>query len=193
MHNEAATSSFYSQYINKLSNALNSLPQETFEEAVKTILEAFKKGRQIFAMGNGGSGATASHFVCDINKFSCSGLKTRFKAICLNDNIPTMLAYANDVSFEDIFSEQLKNLLCPEDVVIGISTSGNSKNVLKAIEYANVMNCRTIALTGSHGGSLAKLAQTSIKVPDDNTQRIEDVHLIIAHIFAQLVRERLRS
>lgn len=183
--------SFLFQYINELKKALDTLPQKGLEETADAIMGAYEKGRQIFVMGNGGSGATASHFVCDINKFACSGSNTRFRAICLNDNVPTILAYANDVSFEDVFLEQLKNFLSPGDVVIGISTSGNSRNIVKAIEYANDMNSRTIGLTGSNGGTLAELAQIFIKVPESNMQRVEDIHLILAHIIVQLAREKI--
>lgn len=191
MENNNILNSFYFQYTNKLKKALDTLPRKEFEQVVNTVIEAYEKGRQIFVMGNGGSGATASHFVCDINKFACLGSNMRFKAFCLNDNIPTMLAYANDVSYEDIFSEQLKNFLNPGDVVIGISASGNSKNIIKAIEYANSKNSKTIGLTGSNGGMLAKLVHIAIRVPEDNMQRIEDVHLILAHIIAQLARKKI--
>ncbi len=191
MKKNEALSNFYSRYTDKLKKALDTLPQKGLEEVVNTIMDVYEKGQQIFVMGNGGSGATASHFVCDINKFACLGSNTRFKAFCLNDNVPTMLAYANDISFEDIFSEQLKNFLNSDDVIIGISTSGNSKNIIKAIEYANNKNSKTIGLTGSNGGMLAKLVHIAIRVPDDNMQRIEDLHLILAHIIAQLARKKI--
>ena len=124
---------FFSDYLSELKRVIDNLPLEKFTEITNLILAAYESGHQILTMGNGGSGSTASHFVCDLNKGTCFGLSKRFKAICLNDNIPIMLAYANDVSYKDVFVEQMKNFLKPDDLVIGISGSGNSENVLRAI------------------------------------------------------------
>ena len=193
MNKQEMANNFYAQYTDKLKKALDTLPQKEFGEVVDAIMAVYETGHQVFLMGNGGSGATASHFVCDINKFACFGSNTRFKALCLNDNIPTMLAYSNDVSFEDVFLGQLRNFLNQGDLVIGISASGNSMNVIKAIEYANDTDARTIGFTGSNGGTLAKVAQIAVKVPEDDMQRIEDIHLILAHIIAQQIRQKITS
>lgn len=184
---------FSLDYLNEIKNVLNDLPLEKFEEIVNLILNVYAEEHQIFIMGNGGSGSTASHFACDINKGVCFGLNKRFKVICLNDNIPTMLAYANDVSYADIFVEQLKNFLKPNDLVIGISASGNSENVLRAIRYANENGAETIGLTGFDGGKLATLAHTSLVVPANDMQKVEDVHLILTHMLMQIAHKKLNE
>ena len=124
------------KYLNQLKDLIDIFPHDRFEEIGRVLLEAYDHKRQIFVMGNGGSGTTASHFVCDINKGSCFEHEKKFKVVCLNDNIPTILAYANDLSYDKIFVEQLKNFLNEGDIVIGISGSGNSENVLHAVSYA---------------------------------------------------------
>ncbi len=126
---------------------LGQVPLTNLEKVVEFLERAYQSENQIFVMGNGGSSSTASHFACDINKGTCGGEKKRFRVICPNDNVPTMLAYANDMSYDDVFVEQLKNFLKPDDVVVGISGSGNSKNVVKAIEYANANRATSVALT----------------------------------------------
>ncbi len=183
---------FASKYASDIKDAINGLALEKLEEIVNAISKAYEDSNQIFIMGNGGSGATASHFACDINKGVGGGFEKRFKVICLNDNIPTLLAYANDNSYDDIFVEQLKNFLKSDDVVIGISGSGNSKNVIKAVEYANERNAVSIAFTGFGGvGELAKIAKISLVVPVNDMQKVEDTHLIITHIIMQILDRKL--
>ena len=184
---------FARSYIAEIEDVMDSLSLEQFEEVVNVVLEAYEGGHQIFMMGNGGSGSTASHFACDINKGASVGLEKRFRATCLNDNVPTMLAYANDSSYEDIFVEQLKNCLKPGDVVIGVSGSGNSKNVLRAIEYANSNAGKSIGFTGFDGGQLAKVAQKGIIVPVNDMQKVEDIHLVLAHMLMQIVHKKARE
>lgn len=123
-------------YLNRLQETIAKLNHDEINTFINLLIAARDEEKQIFIMGNGGSASTASHFCCDFNKGSSYGFDKRFKFICLNDNVPGMMAYANDVSYDDIFVEQLKNFFQPGDYVIGISGSGNSKNVLKAIEYA---------------------------------------------------------
>ena len=139
---------FSFEYINGLKDVLDAFPHEDFERLISAMMDAYDQENQIFVMGNGGSGSTASHWVCDINKGCCLHLDKKFKMMSLNDNIATMLAYANDLSYEDVFAEQLKNFFEPGDMVIGISGSGNSGNVLKAIEYANENDGKTVGLCG---------------------------------------------
>lgn len=153
------------------------------------LLTAREKRSTIFIMGNGGSASTASHFVGDLSKGTIVEGFGRFKAISLTDNIPNMLAWANDSSYDDIFVEQLKNLMEPGDIVIGISGSGNSMNVIKAIEYANENGGITIGLSGYDGGRLLKSAQENIHVPSSYMQRVEDIHLLIEHLLTSLIRE----
>lgn len=176
---------FVKKYIEEERNALDCISLDKFEEMIELLKCAYEGGRYIFIMGNGGSGATASHITSDINKGTCIGLRKKFKVICLNDNIPVMLAYANDNSYEDIFAEQLKNFLKSEDVVIGISGSGNSKNVIKAVKYANENNAVTVALTGFDGGMLAKIAKIPVVVPINDMQKVEDIHMMLMHIIMQ--------
>jgi D-sedoheptulose 7-phosphate isomerase len=133
-------------------------------------------------MGNGGSASTASHWVCDILKGCSYGLTSKpFKILSLNDNLPTLLAYANDVGYEDVFVEQLKNFCKNDDLLIAISGSGNSKNVIKAIEYGRTVGAYTVALTGYSGGKLKELAHLSLHINVNDMQVAEDCHSIIMH------------
>jgi D-sedoheptulose 7-phosphate isomerase len=184
---------YLSDYCAGLTKALSSVSPERFEELVLLLESAYHEERQVFLMGNGGSGATASHFVCDLNKGVSLGLEKRFRAICLNDNLPTLMAYANDVSYEDVFVEPLKNFLRPGDLVVGISGSGNSPNVLRAIVYANNHGAHTVGLSGFSGGKLAGLARTSLVAPVNDMQKAEDVHLILLHVAFQILCARLRG
>jgi len=180
-------------YREGLKAALESVSPERFEEFVRLLEAAYHHGRQVFLMGNGGSAATASHFACDFNKGVSFGLQKRFRVICLNDNLPTLMAYANDVSYEDVFVEPLKNFLRPGDLVIGLSGSGNSPNVLKAIAYANSRGAHTVGLSGFNGGKLAGLTHTSLLVPVNDMQKAEDVHLILLHVAMQVLCARLHG
>ncbi len=165
---------------------------DKFEEILNIMLDAYEGEHSIFTMGNGGSGSTASHFACDINKGVSFGFEKRFRVICLNDNIPTMLAYANDNSYEHIFFEQLKNFLKPDDVVIGISGSGHSKNVIKAVQYANENGAISLAFIGFDVGKLAKMAKISIVIPVNDMQKVEDTHIILTHMIMQILYEKLK-
>ena len=176
---------FGRSYLRDLKKLIEVFPHDKFDSVVQCLLEAYKRNRLIFVMGNGGSGATASHFACDINKGACLSFSKKFKVICLNDNIPTMLAYANDLSYDDVFVEQMKNFFQPEDVVLAISGSGNSGNVLKAVSYAKENGGKTIALCGYSGGKLAELADISIVIHSDDMQKIEDLHMIVVHMLMQ--------
>ena len=183
--------SFSESYLSELKDLLNIFPHGQLERVVECLLGAYENGRSIFVMGNGGSGATASHFACDINKGTCLALEKKFKVICLNDNIPTMLALSNDLSYEDIFVEQMKNFFQPGDVVIGISGSGNSKNVLKAIRYSSENGGVTIGLCGYQGGELGRMADIPLVVQSNDMQKIEDVHMIIVHMLMQALFKAL--
>ena len=160
---------------------------------VSLILDAYRSDDRIFVMGNGGSGSTASHFACDLNKGCCMDLDKKFKMVCLNDNIPTLLALANDVSYEVVFEEQLKNFFCAGDLVIGISASGNSENVLRAVRFAKANQGRTVGLSGFRGGALAQLVDVSLVAASDDMQKIEDIHLIAVHMIMQIVHRVLHA
>lgn len=184
---------FSFDYLNELKELLNIFPHDRFEEIGKALLSAYEDEKQVFIMGNGGSGSTASHFVCDINKGSCFDLEKKFKVFCLNDNIPTILAYANDLSYDKIFVEQLKNYLNKGDVVIGISGSGNSENVLQAVSYAKGKGAKTIGLSGFGGGKLAKLADLPFVALINDMQKVEDVHMIVVHMLMQYLCKALQT
>src|SRR6476619_4834217 len=166
--------SFAQFYKAELMEAINSIDLDSVQEAIEVLRRARDEGRRIFTCGNGGSASTASHFVCDIVKGASFGRDKRFRIMALTDSLPTLTAYSNDVSYECVFVEQLKNFAEPGDVLIAISGSGNSPNVLRAMEYANAIGCKTIALTGRDGGELGALAQLHIHVRAPHMGRIED-------------------
>ncbi len=176
------TSSFPELYKSDILRAIDTVDLERVNQAIDTLREARRQGRHIFVCGNGGSAATASHFVCDVLKGCSFNREERFRIMALNDSLPTLTAYSNDVSYECAFAEQLKNFAQPGDVVIAISGSGNSPNVLRAIEYGNSAGCHTIALTGRDGGKLGPLAQLNIQVANPHMGRIEDCHMIVLHM-----------
>lgn len=179
-------------YISKLQKAIDSLDLEDIRKVINLIMEAYHSGRQIFVFGNGGSASTASHFAGDLSKNTIVEGKPRMKIMSLTDNVVAMTAWANDTSYDNIFVEPLKNLLNPNDLVIGISASGNSPNVLKAIDYANnVAGCKTIGLTGFGGGKLAKMADHSVVVDSNDYGPVEDIHLVLDHIIQDWISEEL--
>lgn len=182
---------FSYDYIEDLKTVLDAFPHDQFNRLIEVMLEAYDKGKSIFTMGNGGSASTASHWVCDINKGCSLNREKKFRMMSLNDSISTMLAYANDLSYEDVFVEQLKNFFVPGDVVIGISGSGNSENVLKAIEFANANNGTTVGLCGFSGGKLYQMVHIPILIPVDDMQKVEDIHMIVAHMSMQSLLQEL--
>jgi D-sedoheptulose 7-phosphate isomerase len=184
---------FPEQYRTDLLAAIQAIDLDRVRQAIDVFREARDAGRTIFVCGNGGSASTASHFVCDIVKGASFNRKTRFRILALNDSLPTLTAYSNDVDYECVFVEQLKNFAQPGDVVMALSGSGNSPNVLRAIEYANSAGCRTIALTGRDGGKLASLAQLNIHVPNPHMGRIEDVHLVVTHMIGYYFMDAEKS
>jgi len=174
--------SFATQYKAKLFQALDTIDYSKVDEAIAILQQARDEGRRVFICGNGGSASSANHFACDIVKGASYQRDKRFKIMALSESIPTMTAYANDVGYEDVFVEQLKNFAEPGDVVMAVSGSGNSPNVIKAIEYGNTHGCKTIGLTGFTGGRLAELAQLNIHVADDHMGRCEDGHMMVLHM-----------
>lgn len=184
---------FFQDYSCDLSKALAGVSLDRFEEFALLLEAAYFEERQVFLMGNGGSASTASHIACDLNKSLSFGKQKRFRAICLNDNLPMLMAYANDFSYEDVFVEPLKNFLRAGDLVVALSGSGNSPNVLKAIEYANSHGAHTVGLSGFDGGKLAGMAQTAIVAPVHDMQKAEDAHLILFHAVFQILRARIND
>ena len=176
-------------YLTKLQNSMEAIPLDRVAEAIEWFREARDAGRHVFVCGNGGSASTASHFVCDINKGASYSRSQRFKMMALTDNLATITAYSNDISYECAFAEQLKNFAEPGDVVMALSGSGNSPNVVRAIEYANSIGCRTIALTGRNGGQLGPIANINIQIPVQHMGRIEDAHMVICHMIGYYFME----
>jgi len=166
-----------SEYCNDLIEAIEDLDLQEVGEAIGMIREAWNRGSQIICMGNGGSALTAQHYITDWNK----GLKKPFLGRCLVDNIGLITAYANDVSYEEVFERQLRVIMRPGDLVIGISGSGNSENVIRAISYANLVG-HTLGICGFDGGDLKEIAQRSVWVRCEDMQIIEDVHLALGHM-----------
>ena len=180
-------------YIEREVQVLRALSVEEIDTLLNILLAAYERDASIYIMGNGGSAATASHFCCDFNKGVSGGLKKKFRFISLTDNVPTILALANDVGYEDIFALQLENVLEPDDVVIGISGSGNSPNVLKAIEYANAVGSVTVGITGYDGGKLRKLARHSVNANIDDMQISEDIHMVLDHMMMKILYRYLNE
>lgn len=178
-------------YVQRLQQAIDGLDHDAINLFIQTLLRARQEKRHIFIMGNGGSAATASHFCCDFNKGASHTSSSRFRFICLNDNVPTLMAYANDLSYDDIFVEQLKNLFEPGDIVIGISGSGNSTNVLKAMAYAKANGGMTIGLCGYDGGKLKKIASMSIHIAVNDMQISEDLHMILDHLTMNIITQNM--
>src|SRR6266404_1727438 len=185
--------SFAEQYKSAVIATIGGIDTERVEQAIRWFEETRTRKRHIFVCGNGGSASTASHFACDIVKGASFEREDRFRILALTDSLPTLTAYSNDVSYECVFAEQLKNFAEPEDLVMCISGSGNSPNVLRAMEYANSIGCRTIALTGRDGGRLGPMAQLNIQVSVPHMGRIEDGHMIICHMIAYHFMEEKRG
>lgn len=172
------------KYKAALLDAIERIDLDLVGRAIQWFREARDGSRNIFVCGNGGSASTASHFTCDVLKGASYNRAARFRIMALGDSLPTITAYSNDVGYDCIFVEQLKNFAQPGDLVMCISGSGNSPNVVRAMEYANSIGCKTIALTGRDGGKLGPLAQLNIQVPVPHMGRIEDAHMIVCHMIA---------
>lgn len=178
------------QYLDLVSQTLAELPEDKIQDVIDTLIAAHANGRQVFFLGNGGSAANASHIAEDLQKGIKEATGKRFKVLSLTDNTALICAWANDSGYDCIFAEQLDSFLDPGDVVVAISGSGNSPNVIKAVEKANEMGAITIGWSGFSGGKLAQVAQKSIVVNSDNMQRIEDVHLVLGHlIFSCMMKQ----
>jgi len=176
------TASFPALYKADVLKAIETIDLEKVGQAIDILIQARNQDRRIFVCGNGGSASTASHFVCDMVKGASFKRDKRFRIMALTDSLPTITAYANDVTYDCVFVEQLKNFAEPGDVVMAISGSGNSPNVLQAVEYANSIGCRTIALSGRDGGKLGPMAQLNVQASNPHMGRIEDVHMIVMHM-----------
>lgn len=175
------------QYLDRLKDVLGGLDENDIAAVARVLKKAYDQRRFIFVMGNGGSAATASHLAGDLNKGACFTAEKKFKVLALTDCLPMILSVANDVDYESIFVEQLKNYASPGDVVMGISGSGNSPNVLRAVQYAKGLGCATIGVCGYDGGELKPMVDYCFHVKVDDMQIAEDVHMILAHILMKLL------
>jgi D-sedoheptulose 7-phosphate isomerase len=183
----------FSDYFKRVSDALNHIDIGAITRLVKLLMEAREKENTIFIFGNGGSGATASHVTGDFLKGISYGLEKRFRVQCLNDNMAGVMAISNDLSYEEIFIEQLKVFLHKDDIVIGISGSGNSANVVKAMEYARSYGAHTVAFCGYKGGAIKEIADLVIHAPIQDMEITEDIHIIIFHAIKQVMMRELKG
>jgi D-sedoheptulose 7-phosphate isomerase len=178
------------RYIEESLSWLHNLPLADVRAAIDVLYEAAVSGRTIYLFGNGGSASTASHFACDLGKNTLVH-GTRLRAVALTDNMALFSAYANDEGYANVFAEQLRTLVMPGDVVVAISGSGNSPNVLAAVEVAHEHGAHSLALTGMGGGRLAPLVDVAVVVPSDRMEQVEDAHLFLEHMICQALGERV--
>src|SRR4051794_1266356 len=181
------------RYWYELASVTRQMPLKEVTQVAETLLDCHDRGGTIFVLGNGGSAATASHFVCDLTKGTLTEGLPAFRAIALTDNVPLLTAWANDTSYARVFAEQLAALVRVGDVVVAISASGESPNVLAAATVAHAAGATVVALTGASGGRLSVLADLTVHVPADSIEQVEDAHLFIAHSLCVALREQLRS
>ena len=183
------THSYFAGYAKVVSN----LPYPEIERVVDVLHETYMQGRRVFLFGNGGSAALASHFACDLAKgtIASSAPDKRFRVLSLTDNIPLITAWANDICYEQVFAEQLRNFIEPGDVAFGISGSGCSTNVLLGLQVARKAQAITVGLTGFKGGKMSQLCNFCIVIPSDNMQIIEDLQLGISHSVFTVIRHRI--
>ncbi len=174
-------------YIEKEIEILSKLDQDAINKAMNLLEITREKGSNVYVFGNGGSAATASHMENDFNKGISEKLGKKYRFQCINANMATIMAIANDNGYDRVFVQQLENRLKPEDVIVAISGSGNSENVVKAVEYAKRQGCKVIGMTGYEGGKLKRLSDVSLHVPLDNMQITEDIHIIFNHMMMYIL------
>jgi len=177
----------------KCMENINNNEVEKIENIADILIKAHDEGKQIFTLGNGGAASVASHLAADLSKAWLGDRLMRLKAICLTDNVSLVTAWMNDAGYDYMFVGPLENLLNSGDIVIGISASGNSKNVLNAIEYANKRGAITVGFTGFDGGKLKGLAQHCFIVPSDSFKRVEDFHMILGHMIKAVLVNEIKS
>jgi D-sedoheptulose 7-phosphate isomerase len=178
-------------YLDHLRMALDSLPGPRLTKFGEMLYRAYRNEKQVFTLGNGGSASTASHMAADLAKNTIGPNMRRFRVLSLNDNVPMLTALANDLGYESVFSEQLKSLIRAGDLLIVLSTSGSSPNVINAVRCAREQSAEVVAIVGSGGGEAAEIADLSIVVPSDHSGVIEDIHLVINHIVIDYFKSKL--
>ena len=177
------------KYLEEEIRVLNELSKDDISTVMGILEEARIRGKRIFVCGNGGSASTASHMECDFNKGISYDKDVKYDFECLSDNVPMMMAIANDLGYDDVFVVPLRNKLKAGDIVLGISGSGNSENVIRALKYAKEKDAITISFTGYDGGTLKKMTDYNIHVNVNNMQIVEDVHLILNHMMMSILSE----
>lgn len=191
---------FIDGYLAEMRRIIKDIPAEGIDRAIELLFKAWQRGSQVFACGNGGSASTATHFMCDLAKTTIVQDKQRFKAYCLNDNIPLMSALINDDGFDNLFYEQLKGRFQAGDVLICISVHGGagkdkaslwSQNLLKAMKYAKEMGGETIGLSGFDGGPMKEMADVCIVIPANSTPQVESFHVALEHLICSRLREKI--
>lgn len=186
-----ACASAAQDYFGGLQTLLQSVDTALLDRFSEAIWRGYEEGRTLFIFGNGGSAALASHFACDIGKGTVTGGRRRLRVLSLTDNVPLMTAWANDSRYEEIFAEQLNGFVGKGDLVLAISGSGNSPNVVRGLEAARQAGATTLVLTGFDGGKIKVLADLCFIVPSRSMQHIEDVHLCSTHAIFAAVRQRM--
>ena len=191
---------FIQNYLSEMKRTVDDISIEDVDRVVELLYDAWQKGHRVFVCGNGGSASTATHFTCDLSKTTIVKGKKRFKAHCLNDNIPLMSALINDEGFDNLFYEQLVSHFQQGDVLVCISVHGGagkdkaglwSQNLLKAMKYAQDMGGKTIGLSGFDGGPMKEIADACIVVPVDSTPQVESFHLALEHMICSCLREKI--
>jgi D-sedoheptulose 7-phosphate isomerase len=185
---EQINSEIIGNYMDEVRAVINKMPTDRILRVVDVINEARENGKRIYIFGNGGSAATASHFACDLSKGAIRSDKPRIKAFSLNDTVPQVSAWANDSDYEFVFSEQVENYVELGDVVIAISGSGNSLNVLNGIATARTKGAITIGLTAFDGGNLRGMVDIAIVAPVFSMEQAEDIHLMLGHVITNCLR-----
>jgi D-sedoheptulose 7-phosphate isomerase len=180
-------------YFDELKQMLSSISLPGLEKVLSLLEDAYHSGHRIFIMGNGGSAATASHFALDLAKNTIIPGMPRLKAVSLTDHVPLITAWSNDTAYEHIFAEQLANMIEPGDVVIGISASGNSPNIINALRLAKESRAYTIGLLGAKGGRIKEMVDAYVLAPGQNIEQEEDAHMILSHVITRHIREVMRS
>ncbi len=182
-----------SDYFAELEQMVQNISMPHLEAVLQLLEQVYHNGHRIFIMGNGGSAATASHFALDLAKNTIMPGVPRLKAISLTDHVPLITAWSNDTAYEHIFAEQLANMIEPGDVVIGISASGNSPNVINALCLAQQSRASTIGLLGAKGGKIKDIVDVYVLAPGRNIEQEEDAHMILAHVITRHMRDVVRS
>ena len=184
-------SDYISEYLEMEKKTIESLNREELLSVVNTFLDVYEKEGTIYVFGNGGSASTASHMANDYNKGLNEFLDKKFRFVCLNDNVATLMSIANDISYEEVFRMQLRGKLEEKDLVVGISGSGNSMNVINAISYAKEMGVKTVGLCGYEGGKLKALSDVVLHVKLSNMRIVEDIHLIFNHLLMYVCQRHM--